>query len=63
MEATGENTKSGAIDKAVIHYLEDIKNKGEVVDELSADHVEALSTAALPLERDVEHTVGPPDQE
>jgi hypothetical protein len=56
MEATGENTKAGALDVAVQHYLADMKNKRDVVGELPAERVEELSTPFLPLE--VEASVG-----
>ena len=32
MQATGENTKSEAIDRAMRHYLADLWNKEQVVD-------------------------------
>lgn len=56
MEATGENTKAGALDVAVQHYLADMKNKRDVDDELPAERVAELSTPFLPLETEV--TVG-----
>jgi len=51
METTDENTKAKAIDVAINHYLRDLKNKEEIADELDGEHVEALSTTWLPLER------------
>ena len=33
LEATGENTKSGAIDVAIKHYLSDLQNKERVADD------------------------------
>ncbi len=56
MEATGENTKAGVLNVAVQHYLPDMKNKRDVVDELPVKRVEELSTPFLPLETEV--TVG-----
>lgn len=49
MEATGENTKSGAIDQAMKHYLIDLENKTQLVDELSPEHADALSTGPMPI--------------
>lgn len=57
MEATGENTKAGALDIAARHYLRDLEHKRDVVNELPAERVEELSTPYLPLE--IEVTVGP----
>lgn len=51
MNATGENTKAGAIDVALSHYLADLENKQRVADELPTDVVDELSTPWLPLER------------
>lgn len=59
MEATGEQTKSKAFDVACAHYLRDLENKQRVADELDEELLEELSTAYLPLERDVEHKIGP----
>lgn len=56
IEATGENTKAGVLNVAVQHYLPDMKNKRDVVDELPVKRVEELSTPFLPLETEV--TVG-----
>ncbi|MFB6256300.1 MAG: hypothetical protein ABEH58_06170 [Haloplanus sp.] len=58
MDATGENTKAGALDVAVKHYLADLRNKREVADQLDGEAVEALSTPFLPLERTRETSVG-----
>jgi hypothetical protein len=52
MDATGENTKAGAIDTALKHYLADRRNKKKVADELASEHVEVLSTPYLPIERE-----------
>ena len=57
MEATGENTKVGALFVAAEHYLNDKRNKECVADELPRDLVEELSTPELPMERG-ETTVG-----
>lgn len=51
MQATGENTKSKALDVAIAHYLRDLEKKQAIADDLSAEQVEALSTAWLPIER------------
>lgn len=52
MQATGENTKAGAIDVAVKHYLNDLRNKQRVADDLDAEVVEELSTPWIPMERE-----------
>jgi hypothetical protein len=56
MDAMGENTKAGAIDRALKHYLADKRNKEQVADELPGEIVQELSTPQLPIER--ETTVG-----
>lgn len=56
MEATGENTKSGALDVAAKHYLADLRNKERVAADLDGDVLDELSTPYIPLER--ETTVG-----
>ena len=56
MREMDENTKSRAIDRALAHYLADKRAKEEIADELATEHVEALSTPWLPIER--ETTVG-----
>jgi len=56
MREMHENTKSGAIDRALKHYLADKRAKEEIADELATEHVEELSTPWLPIER--ETTVG-----
>ncbi len=53
MEATGKNTKSGAIDVACKHYLADLERKRKNIDELQDELVEGLSTPYIPLERKV----------
>ena len=60
MQATGENTKVGAIFAAAEHYLEDKRNKEQVIGELvtNPELVEKLSTSELPLELDVSTRVG-----
>ena len=35
MDSMGENTKAGAIDRALKHYLADRRNKEQVADELA----------------------------
>lgn len=57
MQATGENTKVGALFVAAEHYLNDKRNKERVADELPRDLVEDLPTPELPMERG-ETTVG-----
>jgi len=56
MREMHENTKSGAIDRALKHYLADKRAKEAIADELATEHVEELSTPWLPIER--ETTVG-----
>ena len=60
MQATGENTKTGAIFAAASHYLEDKRNKEALIADLATDPelVEALSTSELPLRVEVETHVG-----
>lgn len=53
MEATGENTKSGAVDVAMKHYLADLRNKEAMAEELPGDLAEQLSTPFLPIKRDI----------
>jgi hypothetical protein len=55
-DLAGENTKSGAIDVALAHYIADVENKRRVADELPSRIVEELHTPWLPLDRDT--TVG-----
>lgn len=58
MEATGENTKSKAIDTAVKHYLTDLRNKEDYIDSMDRGTVEALSTPYIRLERQSEVYTG-----
>jgi hypothetical protein len=51
MQATGENTKSKAIDVAIRHYLADLENKKRVANDLDPEHVEQLSMPWLPMDR------------
>lgn len=51
MEATGENTQAGALDVAVMDYLEDLRSKRDVAPELEDAIAERLSTPHLPIER------------
>lgn len=51
MQATGENTKSKAIDTAIRHYLADLENKKRVANTLDPDYIEELSTPWLPMDR------------
>ena len=59
MDATGENTKTKALDVAIDHYLADLGNKERVADDLPADAAGDLSTPWLPIE--CETRVGRPD--
>lgn len=61
MEATGEKTKSGAIDMACKHYLADLERKQKNVDKLPDGLVNELSTPYIPLTREVTHSVGKGD--
>jgi hypothetical protein len=54
--AMDETTTSGAIDRALAHYLADKRAKAAIADNLATEHVEALSTPYLPIKR--ETTVG-----
>jgi hypothetical protein len=56
MDAMDENTKAGAIDTALKHYLADLRNKSEVADEIPVEIVDSLSTPQIPIER--ETTIG-----
>lgn len=58
MQLTGENTKAGAIDKALHHYARDYRNKEALVDELDYEVVEDLSTPELPMWKEIETGVG-----
>jgi hypothetical protein len=62
MQATGENTKSKAIDAAIRHYLADLENKKRLANALDPDHLEELSTPWLPVDRP-EARVGKHDHE
>lgn len=56
MREMGENTKAGAIDAALKHYLADKRAKEKIADEMRTEHVGELSTPWLSIER--ETTVG-----
>lgn len=58
MDATGEKTKSGAIDMACKHYLADLERKRKNIDEIPDGLVDELSTPYVPLDRTVENSVG-----
>lgn len=49
MEATGENTKAGALDVAMKHYLTDLEQKRQLVDEISPELAAELSTGSMPI--------------
>lgn len=51
-DATGENTKAGAIDAAAKHFLNDLSNKERIAGEFNNDQAEALSTPWLPIDRE-----------
>ena len=53
-DATGESTVSGALDVAAKHYIEDLRAKQEVAEELDPEVREALSSTYLPIEVDVD---------
>ena len=59
LDATGENTLAGAIDIAVKHYLADLRNKRQAVEDLPPDLARRLSTPYVPI--DVEARVGRAD--
>jgi hypothetical protein len=52
MQESGESTKAGAIDVAMKHYLNDLRNKKRVVDELPPSLATELSTAWIPIDSD-----------
>lgn len=58
LQATGENTKAGAIDMACKHYLADIEAKRNNVDQLDAELADSLSTPYVPINVDVTRSVG-----
>lgn len=62
MQATGEKTKSGAIDMACKHYLADLERKQKNIEELPDQLVDELSTPYVPLDRTVENNVGRTDE-
>lgn len=61
MQATGEATKSGAIDVACKHYLADLENKQRHTDVLTPEIAEAYHTPFIPLEVEIEKSVGRTD--
>lgn len=61
MQFTGENTKAGAIDEALGHYIEDHRQKSNIVQRLDPQIVEALSTNQLPMELEYQYSVGVED--
>lgn len=58
MQLAGENTKAGAIDTALHHYIRDYRNKKRIVEDLEPEIAEKLSTNELPIEKTVETFVG-----
>lgn len=55
-QATGESTKAGALDVAAAHYVDDLRNKRRVADEIEPRLLEKLSTEAMSIT--VEKSVG-----
>ena len=51
LQVTGENTKAGAVDVAIQHYLADLRAKQKVAPRLQDELVEELSTPWIPIER------------
>lgn len=51
-EAMDESTKAKTIDRALSHYLADLRNKQNVADDLPTEFVDELSTPYLPIERE-----------
>jgi len=49
MEKMNAGSKAAAIDQAMIHYLNDLRNKRQLVDELPPEHADALSTGPMPI--------------
>lgn len=62
MQASGENTKAGAIDVAMKHYLTDLSNKQRVIDHMDPQLAEELHTPYIPLEVTVDRNVGHNDE-
>ena len=58
MQLAGENTKAGAIDTALHHYIRDHRNKKRIVEDLDPDTAEKLSTPELPIEVEISTAVG-----
>jgi hypothetical protein len=50
MRAMDENTRPRAIDRALAHYLADKRAKAAIADDLTNEHVKALSTPYLQIE-------------
>lgn len=49
LQVTGENTKAGAVDVAIKHYLEDLATKRRLAPQLTDEIVGELSTPWLPM--------------
>jgi hypothetical protein len=58
MQLADENTKAGAIDTALAHYIEDHRQKSKIVTDLDPEIADALSTNQLPIELEYEYQVG-----
>lgn len=61
MQATGEKTKSGAIDVACKHYLADLERKRRHVEDMDPELAEALSTPYVPIDVEIQRSVGRTD--
>ena len=61
MQLTNENTKAGAIVTALAHYIEDHRQKSNLVTDLDPEIVEELSTRQLPMDLEYEYSVGVAD--
>jgi len=58
MQLADENTKAGAIDTALAHYIEDHRQKSKLVTNLDPEIADALSTKQLPVKLEYEYQVG-----
>lgn len=54
LQATGENTKAGAVDVAIQHYLEDLAIKKRIAPQLADEIVDELSTPWIPIKRETQ---------
>lgn len=58
MQLSGENTKAGAIDTVLAHYIEDHRQKSKSVTDLASEIADALSTKQLPVKLEYQYQVG-----